>query len=98
MERDLRIDGDLVVGTIALSVPPGTVAAARDKMLDDALRLQLGDLADELRVALAAAPRRYAWPLPGRDEQGRTRFSVCGRVEGDVLVPHREGALRAGER
>lgn len=97
MDRDLRIEGDLVVGMIALAVPPGTVAKARDALLDDALRLQLTDLADELRVALAAAPHRYAWDRPGRDPQGRTRFAVCGRVEGDVLVPHRAGARMTDE-
>jgi hypothetical protein len=97
MDRELRIEGDLVLGVIAIAVAPGTVAAARDALLDDALRAQLTDLADELRVPLAAAPRKYAWELPGRDDRGRTRFSVCGRIEGDVLVPHRAGAPKPSE-
>ena len=87
-----------MIGVIAIAVPPGTPAAKRGDLLDDALRTQLTDLADELRVPLAAAPRKYAWERPGRDAQGRTCFAVCGRVEGDVLVPHRAGAPRVDER
>jgi hypothetical protein len=89
MAPELRIEGDRVRGELALEVPPGTKAAKRDRALDALLAAPLSDAAGALDVVLAAAPSAFAFPMPGKDEQGRTRFVVRGRIEGDRLVPER---------
>lgn len=83
----LSIRGSTVVGEVALEIGPATVARDRDRSLDDALAVTLTELSSQLGVVLAAAPHRYARPIPGKDEAGLTRFLVRGRVEGDCLVP-----------
>lgn len=84
---ELSIQGNLVLGRMTLAVPPGTLAQARDKELDALLTTPLSDAAASLGVVLAAPPHRFARPLPGKDEEGRTRFTVGGRAEGGRLVP-----------
>lgn len=85
----LRIEENTVRGELALDLAPGTTAAKRDRALDALLASPLGDAADALSVVLAASPSAYAYPLPGKDENGRTRFVVRGRIEADRLVPER---------
>ena len=87
MASTVHIEGEEVVGEISLAVAPGTVASVRDRRLDELLGEALHRAANELQVVLAAAPSAYAKPLPGKDAEGRTRFVVRGRVEGDRLVP-----------
>ena len=91
MSEEVRVavEGRLAVGEVAIVVAPGTKAKKRDALLDVLLAAPLYDAASELGVVLAAAPSSYAFPLPGKDEAGRTRFAVRGRIEGDRLVPHR---------
>ncbi len=79
--------GSTITGELALEVGPGMLARDRDRALDDALAGPLSELAAKLDSVLAAAPHRYARPTPGKDAQGLTHFEVCGRVEGDFLVP-----------
>ncbi len=90
MADALTIKDQLVSGEIAIDVPPGTTAQVRDRALDEALSGPLNDAAGELGAVLAAPPHRFAQPLPGKDEEGRTRFSVRGRAEGGRLVPERQ--------
>lgn len=98
MTITLRVEGNEILGQLALLVPPGTTAARRDDMVDGALTEPLFAAAGELGVVLAADPHAYARPLDGRDEQGKTRFEVRGRAEGGRLVPVRGGKLRARGR
>ncbi len=65
----------------------GTVAAACDRAIAKALADILTDAANRLGVVLAAAANKYARPLPGKDAEGRTRYTVSGRVEGGRLLP-----------
>jgi hypothetical protein len=85
----VAVEGRTVVGEVAMAIAPGTKAAKRDRALDALLATPLHDAANELQVVLAASPSSYAFPLPGKDEEGRMRFAVRGRIEGDRLVPHR---------
>ena len=87
---ELHIEGREVVGEIALDIAPDTVAAVRDRRLDELLRDRLHEACDELQVVLAAAPSAFARPLPGKDADGKTRFAVRGRIEGERLVPARK--------
>ena len=87
MTVKLTVKGDWVEGELALSLPPGTSSAAQDKAVGEALARPLEDAAAELGVVLAAAPRRFARPLPGKDANGNTRYAVAARVEGERLVP-----------
>ena len=89
MADPLDIQGQLVTGEIAIDVPPGTIAQARDRALDAALAGPLNDAAENLGAVLAAPPHRFAHALPGKDESGLTRFAVRGRAEGGRLVPER---------
>ncbi len=92
MSEEVRVavENGAVVGEVAIVVAPGTKAKKRDAVLDVLLAAPLFDAASELHVVLAAAPSSFAFPLPGKDEAGRTRFAVRGRVEGDRLVPQRQ--------
>ena len=96
MSAELRVDGNRMIGTVAIVVPPGTRAAERDALLDAALGERVHALAAELGAAPAAAPSAYAWPRPGKDGEGRTTFDVCARAEGDRLLPFRKGIGVAG--
>ena len=89
MADPLDIQGQLVTGEVAIDVPPGTIAQARDRALDAALAGPLNDAAENLGAVLAAPPHRFAQVLPGKDESGLTRFAVRGRAEGGRLVPER---------
>jgi hypothetical protein len=94
MSVELQVNRDEIQGEVALGVPPGTTAAARDRLLDEQLTDALFEVAQRLGVVMAADPHDFARPLDGRDEQGRTRFAVRGRVEGDRLVPVGRGRRR----
>lgn len=85
----LQIANHQVRGEVALVVPPGTVARDQDRLLDEALRVRLAELATRLGVVLGASPSSYAFSRPGRDAEGRIAFDVRGRIEGDQLVPDR---------
>lgn len=93
-ETAVRVDAgdDGVSGEVSMIVAPGTKAGARDRMLDRALGAPLMAAAVKLQAVLVAAPSAYAFPEPGKDESGRTRFVVSGALEGDRLVPRRPGA------
>lgn len=82
----LAKDGQ-VVGTVAVAIPPGTSREARERAIDDVLSNDLHRAADSLGAVLAASPASYTRERPGRDGEGRTVLEVCGRVEGDRLVP-----------
>jgi hypothetical protein len=85
----LRVEGEWVLGEIALKLPPGTRAEAQARAVDQALIEAFAALEAELGVTLAAAPSRFAQPLDGRDAEGRVRFEVRGKLEGDRVVPAR---------
>ena len=86
------IEGRGVRGEVAMSVAPGTKAGVRDRALDVLLAGPLAEAADALGAVLMAAPSAYAFPQPGKDEAGRTRFEVRARVEAERLVPERRPA------
>ncbi len=83
----LERDGLEVSGEVALHVAPGTVAAVRDRALEALLSKPLEALAEEKDAVLVVAASGYAFPQPGKDGQGRTRFIVSGRIEGGRLMP-----------
>ena len=91
----LTVHGKNVDGDVAIEVGPATVARERDHALDLALAGPLADIAKELDAILAAAPHRYARPIPGKDAEGLTHFAVRARLEGDRLVPDLDRHLRA---
>jgi hypothetical protein len=76
-----------VTGEVALAIAPGTRADAQRDALETALSGPLTEAAARLDLVLAARPSAFAAAQPGKDEQGRTRFLVRGRMEGDRLVP-----------
>jgi hypothetical protein len=88
----LRIEGNEVVGELALVIQLGQKSPSINAALDRALSAKLSDAAAALGVVVAAAPHTFAKPLPGRDEAGRVRYAVRGRREGDRLVPAHGGA------
>lgn len=94
MDIELQVRGNQVEGQLALPLPPGIRAAERDRLVDAAVTQALFEAAQQLGVVLAADPHAYAHPLDGKDSEGRTRFVVRGRVEGDRLVPIKTGKLR----
>ena len=79
-----------VDGECALDLAPGTTAKVRDQKLDALLALPLTDAGIELDVVLAASPSAFAFQEPGKDSEGRTPFTIRGRIEGDRLVPSRQ--------
>jgi len=84
----LELEGeDLVVGELALTIAPGTVAQVQSRAVDDALAGPLAEKAELMRAVLEAAPSRFTRQLPGKDAEGRVRFSIRARAEGDRLVP-----------
>lgn len=85
----LDIEGNVIAGEIALDLPPGMNAGARDRAIDALLADRLTEIARGHGVVLSAAASSYAYPVPGKDDQRRTRFLVRGRVEGDRLLPQR---------
>jgi hypothetical protein len=87
MAGELTVEGEEMSGEIALTIPPGTRASDVEKMLVEALKDEIYRVADELEVIVSAHPTKYARQLPGRDEEGRTRYQVRGRREGGKLVP-----------
>ncbi|MGZ3422524.1 MAG: hypothetical protein ACXVEF_25495 [Polyangiales bacterium] len=86
----LELTGADVVGEIAMTVPPGTVAAERDRAVDALLGPPLHELARGRGVVVAASASAFAKPRDGKDDTGRMHFDVRGRVEGDRLVPVRK--------
>lgn len=82
--------GKTLVGELALDMPPGTTAVARDRALDALLGPRLDALASELTAVVAAAASAFAFQEPGKDEQKRTRFAIRGLLEADRLLPQRK--------
>jgi hypothetical protein len=76
-----------VVGSVAVTIPPGASREDRSQAINDALAEKLAEAAQKLGAVAAAAPERYTRERPGRDAEGRTILEVAGRVEGDALVP-----------
>ena len=95
---ELVFEHSMLRGTLALTIPPGTVAVARDRLIDDALTDPLFALAEGEGVVLAADPHVYAHPREGKDDMGRTVFDVEGHAEGDRLHPIRHGKRRPKRR
>jgi len=91
MSISLQIVNDEVRGEFSLPIAPGTTASTRDRLVDEVLTEPLFRAAHELRVVLAADPHDFARAMQGPREHGRTRFVVSGRVEGERLIPVREG-------
>ena len=87
MIENLTVTEDEVSGELALVIPPGTSSKNVEKLVTAALVEPLHRVAEELDVVLAAVPLKYARQLPGRDEEGRTRYAVRGRREGGKLLP-----------
>lgn len=81
---------EAVEGELALPVAPGTRADAQARAIDEALGPALEAAAEALGVVLGAAPSRFTRMLPGKDAEGRLRFAVAARAEGDRLVPQRK--------
>jgi hypothetical protein len=98
MPELLTVRGEHVEGELALNIPPGTVAAERDRALDVALTTLLGDIADKLGAVLASPPHRFARVLPGKDVEGRDRFMVRGRAEGGRLIPDHSNGVKNSRR
>lgn len=90
----LELEGKALVGELAVDVPPGTTAAARDKAIVALLGPRLQALANEAGIVVGAAASSFAFPEPGKDEQKRTHFTVRGVIEGDRLIPQRPGQKR----
>ena len=84
---DLRIEGSLVTGEVALVIAPGTRAPDQERLVERALSDALNEAANQLGAVLAAPAHRFARPLPGKDDAGAVRFAVRGRAEGGRLVP-----------
>jgi hypothetical protein len=84
----LKLDGTDFFGELALEVPVGTQAAARDRMIDAALTAELSALAQKLGAVLVSSPHKFAKPVPGKDAEGNTVFSIRGRREGEQLLPN----------
>jgi hypothetical protein len=82
IHQDERVRGEL-----ALVVAPGTPAGDSNRAIDAALSEALTELGKQLGVVLAAPPHRFARVLPGKDPEGRMRFSIRGCAEGERLVP-----------
>lgn len=80
-------EGDLITGEIALAIAPGTSADVQSRAIDDALDDALTARARELGLVLDAAPSRFVRAIPGKDAEGRLRFAIRARPEGDRLVP-----------
>lgn len=76
-----------VTGEVALVVEPGTRAEEQRTVLDAVLAGPLSQAAAEIDLVLAARPSSFAFGRPGKDAEGRTRFVVRGRREGNRLVP-----------
>jgi hypothetical protein len=87
MSQKLTVEGNEVTGEIALLIAPGTKADAIDKQIDQALNAMLHEVADGMGAVLGTYVSRYAKPLPGKDDAGRTRYLVRARREGGRLVP-----------
>lgn len=84
----LAIEDEQINGEIALVVAPGTSSEVQTRAIDDALEAPLSSKAKELGLVMDAAPSRYTRAVPGKDAEGRLRFAVRGRAEGDRLVPN----------
>ena len=97
MSISLEVTREGVRGELALLIAPGTVAATRDRLVEDQITDALFAAARQLGAVLAADPHAYAHPLDGRDEEGRTRFLIQARLEGDRLLPVGRGR-RKGRR
>jgi hypothetical protein len=95
MSDELAMNDDMLTGEIAIAIAPGTVADAQNRAIDDAVGRLLDDAAAKLGAVLVAPPHRFARPLPGKDESGRTRFSIRARAEGGRLVPAHGARRRA---
>jgi hypothetical protein len=76
-----------VFGTLAVFIPPGAGADARQAAIEGALQGRLEDIARGLGAVLAARPLAYTREQPGRDAERRVVLVVEGRVEGDRLLP-----------
>lgn len=87
MSDQLTVKDNEITGEIALAITPGTVADEQNRALDAALAAMLDDAAGQLGAVVAAPPHRFVRPIPGKDDQGRLRFSVRARAEGGRLVP-----------
>jgi hypothetical protein len=87
MPEPITVRDEVVEGELSLDIKPGTTANERDKQLDALLAAPLADAAEQLDSVLAAPAHRFAKPLPGKDDEGLTRFTVRGRAEGGRLVP-----------
>src|SRR5436190_21713160 len=85
----LTLDRDRLTGELAVDLPPGTPADQRDRILAALLGDRLDALAADAGVTLAAGSSAFAFVQPGKDDAGRTRFQLRGRVEGDRLLPVR---------
>lgn len=91
MAGELIVEGEEMSGEIALAIPPGTRSEEVERLLVEALKDEIYRVADELEVVVSAHPKKYARELPGRDDEGRTRWAVRGRREGGKLVPALKG-------
>lgn len=84
---ELDVEGDEVQGALAFTVAPGTVAKVIDRTIDQLLGDRMDACASALGVVLSAPPSAFVRPLPGKDEEGRTRYVIKARAEGARLVP-----------
>lgn len=87
VELSVDLAAETVSGELAIAVAPGTTADKQTRAIDGALGDALEARAKELGLVLDAQPSRFTRMLPGKDDEGRVRFSVRARAEGDRLVP-----------
>ena len=86
-ELGLWVEGDRVLGTVAVRIAPGTSQEQRLRAIADELDGPLSDVASRLGAVLGSSWERYCRERPGRDAQGRVVLEVFARVERDVVVP-----------
>lgn len=90
----VALQGDEVIGVVAVRLDPGITKEARASAIADALTPHLVRIAEGASVVVAADAQKFTRERPGRDAEGRTVLDVRGRIEGDRVVPDL-GALKS---
>lgn len=97
-EHAVVVQGNRVVGTIAVRIPPGSSHETRLQIIEDALVEPLGRAVQELGAILSTTSSKFVRERSGRDSEGRTVLDVEGMLEGDLLVPSVRTAKKPGRK